>query len=215
MKKILSVILAILCCCVSVFACFDKDPDSALGNDVTTVTGGNGSIIDIPHSRLPDFDSDDWLDQFIPPAEAEKFTKIVPAGVIQTAFPFTLNLAFSGFIDESGEQVTSKITRLTLYYYSKSGSWMVLEDIRNPQYEIVSEAEKSRALFGRHTIPSPMGYSAGEYIPVVMYFETSGGQYRSFDLNAFLAYRKYLGAPNFAPGANVLAILVIDNSKPY
>ena len=216
MKRIFSIALtALLFAGAVVFACFDSDPDSLLGNNTSTITGGNGSTVDITYNRLPGFDPDDWISVIPPVDEQNKLTHIVPAAVIQTAFPFTLNIAFSGFIDERGQQVTDEIGRLTLYYYSVSGEWMVLKDIENPAYEIVSEAGKSRALFGRHTIPSPMGYSAGQYIPVVFVFQTKSGRYISFDLNAFLSRRKYLGAPNYAAGANVLAVLVRDNTKPY
>ena len=217
MKRLFTIALtALLFAGAVVFACFDSDPDSLLGNDTSTITGGNGSTVDITHGRLPGFDVGGWLDQWEEyQNEQEKLTKIKPAAAVLTAFPFTLNLAFSGFIDEVGQQVTEEIGRLTLYYYSKSGEWMVLKDIEKPAYEIVSEAGKSRALFGRHTIPTPMGYSAGEYIPVVFYFQTKSGRYSSFPLGQFLNRRRYLGAPNFAEGANVLAVIVRDNTKPY
>lgn len=217
MKRILTFALAALfCAAVAVYACFDSDPDSLLDNDTTTITGGNGSTVGIATPILPGWNPDEWLDKWEEyQNEQEKLTKIKPSAATQTAFPFTLNLAFSGFIDEVGQQVTEEISRLTLYYYSKSGEWMVLKDIENPAYEIVSEAGKSRALFGRHTIPSPMGYTAGEYIPVVFYFRTKSGRYSSFNLGQFMNYRRYLGAPNFAEGANVFAVIVRDNTKPY
>ena len=53
---------------------------------------------------------------------------------------------------------------------------------------------------------------AGEYIPVVIYFENSAGQ-SSFDLDTFLSYRQHLGAPNYA-GAQVIAIVVTGNARP-
>ncbi|MBS1452222.1 MAG: hypothetical protein HP002_02440 [Lentisphaeria bacterium] len=217
MRRIFAIALtALLFAGAVVLACFDSDPDSLLGNDTTTITGENGSSFDVAYPIIPGFNPDEWLDQWEEyQNEQEKLTKIVPVAAIQTAFPFTLNIAFSGFLDEQGQQVTEKIGRLTLYYYSKSGEWMVLKTIENPEYEIVSTAGKSRALFGRHTIPSPMGYSSGQYIPIVFHFQTKSGRYSSFNLNEFWGRRQHLGAPNFAQGANVLAIIVRDNTKPY
>ena len=216
MKRIFfAALTALLCAGAAVFACFDSDPDSLLGNGTTTITGGGGSSLDIEYAIRPGFDPDDWIHQLPPVDDPNKLTRVQPVSAIKTAFPFTLNLAFSGFIDEQGRQVTEKIGRLTLFYYSKSGEWMILKTIQNPEYEVVSSAGKSRALFGRYTIPSPMGYSAGDFIPVVFYFETASGRYRSFDLNEMMQRRQYLGAPNFAAGASVLAIVVNDNTKPY
>lgn len=215
MRRILTIgLIALLFVGAVVFACFDSDPDSLLGNDMSIVTGKHGSYLEIPHFTWPDREK--WLEQWKAwKTEQEKMTTIKPADALQTAFPFTLNISFSGFLDDRGQQVTEEIVRLTLFYYSKSGEWMILKDIKDPAYEIVSEGGKSRALFGRHTIPTPMGYNEGEYIPVVFYFQTKSGNYNSFSLNDFLDKRKNLGAPNYAEGANVLAIIVCDNSKPY
>ncbi len=211
--KLISLLAVILLGAAAVFACFDSDPNSLLGNDSTTVTGGGGSAVDISYTK-DSWDSQGWLAQFLGWKDfVEKLTVIKPEAVIRASFPFTLNLSFSGFINDDGTQDTGKITRLALYYYSKSGEWMVLQDIQNPQYSIVSDAESTRALFGRHTVASPLGYAEGEYIPVVFYFKTM--THESFNLTDFLTYRKYLGAPNFAEGANVLALMVKDNRNPY
>ena len=216
MKKLFTFALAALfAAALAVYACFDTDPDSLLGNDTVTIFGSHGSSLDIGFVVIPGFNPDDWVGQIPPVSEQNKLIHVKPVSAIETAFPFTLNIAFSGFLDEQGRQVDEEIGRLTLYYYSKSGEWMVLRDIVNPEYEIVSDAEKTRALFGRHTIPSPMGYAAGEYIPIVFYFETVSGSYSSFDLDEMMSRRKYLGAPNFATGANVIAVVVRDNTKPY
>ncbi len=215
MKKFLTFALALLfAAALAVYACFDSDPDSLLGNSTTTITGGNGSSIDVGYVELPGFNSGEWLEKFPDVNEQNKLRHVKPVSAIETAFPFTLNLAFSGFLDEQGRQVDEAIGRMTLFYYSKSGGWMILRDIVSPQYEVVSDAEKTRALFGRQTIPSPLGYADGDYIPVVFYFETASGNYASFDLDEMMSRREFLGAVNFAPGANVLAIVVRDNTRP-
>ena len=96
---------------------------------------------------------------------------------------------------------------MTLFYYAKGGGWTTLADIQNPGFVAIDE--KARPLFGRNTIPNRL---AGEYIPLVVYFENSAGQ-SSFDLDTFLSYRQHLGAPNYA-GAQVVAIVVTGNARP-
>ena len=212
MLKIKNLLLSIvMSSALGALACFDSNPDSVLEFENTTLVGGGGSMIEIPHQPSPGFDAESWLSQFQPPAESEKLTKIEPAAAIRAATPYTLNLTFSGFIDAQGGTSGETITRMTLFYYAKGGGWTILADIQNPGFVAIDE--KARPLFGRNTIPNRLGYSAGEYIPVVIYFENSAGQ-SSFDLDTFLSYRQYLGAPNYVTGAQVVAIVVTGNARP-
>lgn len=213
MKKFFLGLVVLFMAALGVLACFDSDPDSLLENDTTIIYGGGGSTIDV-YTRVPvGFIEGDFLKTFLlPSAMEEKLQTIVPAGAMKTAFPLTLRVSFSGFVDAQGEQVTEPVTRMCLLYYATSGQWTVLKEVVSPEYEVVSTADQPRALFGRYSIPSPLGYADGEFIPVLLYFETEN--YASFDLDELLALKNYPGAPNFVAGANVLAVVVMDNSKP-
>lgn len=193
-------------------ACFDVNPGQIIMPHRITIVGTSGSIVEVQHQQSPGFSASDWLSQFTPPAEDERLTKIVPTAVIRTATPFTLNISFSGFLSSQGEQADEEVTRATIFYYAKGGGWTILRDIKNPGFVVIDD-EKPRPLFGKNTIPNQLGYTAGEYIPVVVYFENSAGQ-SSFNLNTFLSYRRYLGAPNFTSGVQVLAIVVSGNTRP-
>ena len=214
-RKFCIIILTVLISC-ALWAGFLLDPDSLLGNDTVTITGSGGSTVDVGFSPSPGFSGNNFVSGLPNVDETNKLTTIKPVTAIQSAFPFTPRVAFSGFLHEDGQPVLEKISRLTLFYYDRSGGWMILRDIVDPEYEVISADGdgKLRALFGNDAVPSPLGYDAGDYIPLLFYFESESGNYASFDLETFLSLRQYRGAPNYAPGANVLALVVKKNSKP-
>lgn len=198
MKKFLSIAFGLICCAAAVLACFDDDPFSNLSNHGTTITGGGGSNtgINLPGDLFPveKFPDEDRNNSY--------------AMVIETAFPCTLSVNFSGFIDADGNEVTEPIIRMCVLYFSTAGKWVILKDIRNPQYRIVSTADEKLALFGRHTIPSPMGYAKGRIIPIMLYF--SSANYSNFDLSAVLKSPLKTPLPNTAIG-----LVSTDNIKPF
>ena len=214
MKKILLSVLGLLLCGAAVWACFDDDPFSDLSKPEVTVSGGDGSTSDVTTEGgttarddngnfspvNPDFPD---LPDLKPEEQTRKY-----ADILVSAFPLTLNVAFSGFIDPDGKQCNQPITRLCLLYFSTAGKWIILKDIRNPKYQVVSDAEGKRALFGKHTIPSAMGYPRGDVMPVMLYFE--GHNHQSFNLNAVLTSADKVPFDNMAIG-----IRPTDNIRPY
>ena len=198
MKKICAILtVALLFVAAVVFACFDDDPFSNLNNVATTVVGGHGSATDV------EFPGDQYLHP-LPPAESLNSY----ANVVETSFPLTLEVAFSGFVDEQGEQVTEPITRMCVLYYSTAGQWTILHDIRNPKYTVIYPADERRALFGRYTIQSSLGFSPGQYISVMLYFATAN--YENFDLDTVLASSAKTPIPSTA-----IALVPTGNIKPY
>lgn len=197
MKKMLLTVF--MFCCFMAFACFDSDPDSYVGQETVTITGENGSIVSIQTGANMVLHPISWKDQ-------------QPAAVtIPTGFPYTLNVNFSGFINQKGEKYNT-VTYMAVYYYDQKNGWTLLKEIANPKFTVVDESGKLRALFGRHTLPSSLGYSKGQHIPVVIYFK--GGDYSSFSLDVFLRLRRKISAASIA-GAQVLAYQVEDNIIPY
>lgn len=184
MKTFLVCTFALLIAGFHLFACFLEDPMSNTANPSVTITGGNGSSADVTvpggnHSGTVivnpgwQVDPDDPRDDYS------------YALTVDAAFPLTLNVSFSGFLDEAGEQVDEPITRMCLLYFSTAGRWTILTDIKNPPFTVVGDAENKRALFGRHTIPSSLGYSVGEGMPILLYFRTEN--YENFSLDTVLS----------------------------
>ena len=170
-------------------ACFDNDPGSNTGNPSTTISGDHGATVDVilPGASLPDDVSikqpSTWPTQEMPADDPRKDYQY--ALTLRAAFPLTLNVSFSGFLNADGNEVAEPVTRMCVLYFSTSGKWTILKDIKNPQYTVLGDAEKQRALFGKHTIASPLGYNAGESLPVMLYFRTAN--YESFNLTSVLA----------------------------
>ena len=184
MKPDWKYMLALFVAIGSVFACFVEDPTSSTSNPSVTITGGSGSSSDVTipggnHSGTVVVNPGWQIDPGDPRDEYSY------ALTVDTAFPLTLNVSFSGFLDDSDEQVEEPITRMCLLYFSTAGRWTILTDIRNPSFTVVGDAENKRALFGRHTIPSSLGYSVGEGMPVLLYFRTQN--YENFNLEEVLA----------------------------
>ena len=109
-KYMLACVAALFVAIGSVFACFVEDPTSSTSNPSASIVGGDGSSSDITipggnHSGEiivnPGWqvDPDDPRDDFS------------YALTVDAAFPLTLNVSFSGFLDEAGEQVDEPITR--------------------------------------------------------------------------------------------------------
>ncbi len=201
MKKFLTLLLT-LCATITLLACFNSDPNSRLHNERQTITGGNGMLLGV-----------------LSPAWAERLAwlsgqlggELEPAAVINASFPLTLNVAFEGFVSDDGSCDTD-IVQLAIYYYDKTAGWTCLKNIVNPKYSVV--CNDARPLWGRHTFTGSLGYKVGEYIPVVLYFRSRSGA-ESFNLESFLSKREFRGAPAFAEGASVLALLIKDNAIAY
>ncbi|MBE6367911.1 MAG: hypothetical protein E7052_08415 [Lentisphaerae bacterium] len=176
----------------SVFACFNSDPSSNLINNSIPIVGNNGSILVIKFSGWSLID--DIMDML---EEADVFLGV--------SFPYTLNIAFSGFINDDGTPDV-EVNRLILFYYSKNGEWTILRDVKNPSFTVVNDS--AMALWGHHSIPSSLGYKKGNMILIVPYFATK--QNESFDLSAFLANKKsILAAKNV--NAPRIGLIVQDN----
>ncbi len=214
MKKCFIAAAALLLCAATVWACFNEDPASDLSKPEVTISGGDGSSSDItveggtmerdPSGLFPPSvpEYPDLPD--LPPNEQSRGY----AAMVITSFPLTLNVAFSGFLESNGTPCTGKITRLCLLYYSTAGRWTILRDIRNPQYEVVGSADRKRALFGKYTIPSAMGYAPGDVMPVLLYFE--GHNHSSFHLPGLLRSTEKVPFDNM-----VLGFRPIKNIRPY
>ena len=179
MKKIFFLILAFLTLAMtSAWACFNSDPSSILNNTPVVIAGTDGSMIEI---EMPGWDFEFEI----------KFPTLQIAASAMISFPYTLNMAFSGFINDDGSE-DRNIKRLILFYYSTNNEWTVLRDIKNPSFSVVNDSRK--AIFGRHCIPGTLGFSGqNNAILLVLYFETDN--HESFDLANFLANKKLLEAP--------------------
>lgn len=193
-------------------ACFDNDPGSNTGNPSVTISGEHGETVDITFPGIvmpPDIIVNPpitWPTPVFPDDDPRKDYQY--ALRLKAAFPLTLNVSFSGFLDSEGEQVTEPITRMCLLYFSTAGKWTILKDIKNPQYTVIGDADNKRALFGRHTIASPLGYNTGESLPVLLYFRTAS--YENFSLTSVLA-SDYSKPINNA----VICIVPSGNAVPF
>lgn len=204
--KMMSIIFAaVFFAAATCLACFDEDPGSNTGNPATTIPGEHGSSTDttiggnswgstiITHPSWPEDD----------PNENNEY-----ALAVECSFPVTLNVSFSGFLDDGGEQVTEPITRMCLLYFSTAGKWIILKDIRNPQFTVVTDADGQRALFGKHTLTSSLGYTAGQTLPILLYFRTEN--YENFSLDDVLASSTPKPLNN-----TVIAIIPKNNATPF
>ena len=183
------------------WACFATDPTSGTGNPATTITGGGGSTTDVViPGHIWDQNTDARWDI---PDNGNEY-----ALTIRAAFPITLNVSFSGFVNDSGDEVTEPITRMCVLYFSTSGKWIILKDIKNPAYTVIGTAENKRALFGKHTIPSALGYASGEAMPVLLYFKSAN--YENFSLDEVLA------SNNPKPlNSSVICLVPSGNNTPF
>ena len=185
-------------------ACFDEDPGSNTGNPSTTISGASGSTTDTTiggssWGSIP-IEHPSW------PADPNENNEYALA--VECSFPMTLNVSFSGFLDDGGEQVTEPITRMCLLYFSTAGKWIILKDIRNPQFTVVTDADGQRALFGKHTLTSSLGYTAGQTLPILLYFRTEN--YENFSLDDVLASSTPKPLNN-----TVIAIIPKNNATPF
>ena len=190
--KILAGLAALFVMSGTCWACFGSDPTSGTGNPATTITGGGGSTTDVV---IPGQIREDPFYGWDIPDNGNEY-----ALTISAAFPLTLNVSFSGFVDDSGNEVTEPITRMCVLYFSTSGKWIILKDIKNPAYK--------RALFGKHTIPSALGYASGEAMPVLLYFKSAN--YENFSLDEVLA------SNNPKPlNSSVICLVPSGNNTPF
>ena len=198
--KILAGLAALFVMSGACWACFSSDPTSGTGNPATTIPGGGGSTTDV---IIPGQIREDPFYGWDIPDNGNEY-----ALTISAAFPLTLNVSFSGFVDDSGNEVTEPISRMCVLYFSTSGKWIILKDIKNPAYTVIGTAENKRALFGKHTIPSALGYASGEAMPVLLYFKSEN--YENFSLDDVLA------SNNPKPLDNAVICLVPSgNSTPF
>lgn len=215
-KKIAFIVCGFLLSASICFACFDDDPDSGLWDVPVVIEGEDGSTTDIDYvgnvtvfeDPSSDPDPDPLPFPFPFPFPDVEETGNSYATIIQASFPITLQLSFSGFLSSSGTQVSEPITRMCILYFSRDKRWIIYKEIRNPQFEVISSnAEELRALFGKHTIPHSLGYSEGEALPILIYFESEN--HSSFNLNMVL------GSKNPKPiDKQVIAIVVKNNKIP-
>lgn len=198
--KILAGLAALFVMSGTCWACFGSDPTSGTGNPATTITGGGGSITDV---IIPGQIREDPFYGWDIPDNGNEY-----ALTISAAFPLTLNVSFSGFVDNSGNEVTEPITRMCVLYFSTGGKWIILKDIKNPAYTVIGTAENKRALFGKHTIPSALGYASGEAMPVLLYFKSAN--YENFSLDEVLA------SNNPKPlNSSVICLVPSGNNTPF
>ena len=175
------------------WACFNSDPSSNLDNKAVVVGGTGGSIyyVDMPGwsylQKLPVFKAD---------------------VAMNASFPFTLKLAFSGFINDDGTP-DNDIKRMILFYFSFDG-WTVLRDIKNPSFDVTGDVPK--AIFGHHCIPNSLGYPDGSTIMIAVYLATDNNA--SFDLAEFLNNKTSLSAANEC-GALTIGLVVKNNKIAY
>ena len=198
--KILAGLAALFVMSGTCWACFGSDPTSGTGNPATTITGGGGSTTDV---IIPGQIREDPFYGWDIPDNGNEY-----ALTISAAFPLTLNVSFSGFVDDSGNEVTEPITRMCVLLFSTSGKWIILKDIKTPAYTVIGTAENKRALFGKHTIPSALGYASGEAMPVLLYFKSAN--YENFSLDEVLA------SNNPKPlNSSVICLVPSGNSTPF
>lgn len=200
--KFLIILFSLILVRFNSLACFNSEPTHI--RFVFTLFGNHGSAVNYENQQ-PNAIPEGWLDRQESPTVDTELTVIKPRAVIAASFPFTLNLAFSGFINDDGSE-DIVIKKMCLLYYDKTVGWVIIKEFNNPQFQVASN--DISALFGKQVIPGSLGYSPGEYIPVVMYFQTERNS--SFNLSKFLSYRKYRGAPNLV-AADVIALYVVNN----
>lgn len=193
------------------FACFNEDPESNTGNSPVTIQGEDGAQTDVSvdggtFERLhpwPPAPSPD------PPAPLPwPYPDLEFASTLECSFPMTLSIGFSGFLTASGEQVTEPVTRMCLLYFSTAGEWTVLKDIRNPQFTVVTDADDRKALFGKHTLKSSLGYGVGQILPVMLYFSTEN--YENFPLEFVLQSKEAVPLNKM-----VIGFIPMNNTTPF
>lgn len=198
--KILAGLAALFVMSGTCWACFGSDPTSGTGNPATAIIGGGGSIMEVV---IPGQIREDPFYGWDIPDNGNEY-----ALTISAAFPLTLNVSFSGFVDDRGNEVTEPITRMCVLLFSTSGKWIILKDIKTPAYTVIGTAENKRALFGKHTIPSALGYASGEAMPVLLYFKSAN--YENFSLDEVLA------SNNPKPlNSSVICLVPSGNSTPF
>ena len=192
-------------------ACMLDDPLSVLGNKRTvSSTGDNGAVttVTVEDVRtgvvLPD------MSPFLVFLR-EAMRAYITSRTVAVSFPLTLQVSFSGFTDLAGNPIDEPVTRLSLYIWDRKGEWVLLRDIRNPQYAVADAGGAERALFGMHTIPHSMGYEPGEVIPVVIYFASEN--HETFPLATFLENRRRRDAAALA-GTDPFFLVWTGNTTP-
>ena len=204
LKMILATLVAVIVATATCFACFDSDPGSNTDNPTNTIPGDNGSDVDVTiggGSAWSEIEVDH-------PGWGDIQDEFEYAMKVECSFPVTLNLSFSGFLNSSGQPVKAPVTRMCLLYFSTAGKWIILKDIQNPKFAVVTDAEGQRALFGKHTLTSPLGYTAGQTLPIMLYFRSAN--YENFSLDEVLAS----SSPR-PINHSVIAIIPKNNATPF
>lgn len=201
-KKITFIFCGFLLSATICLACFDDDPDSGLWDAPEVIEGEDGSTIDvnIGGGNITHFEGTG-------PWEDVEGTENSYATTIEASFPLSLQLSFSGFLNYWGSHVSEPITRMCILYFSKDKRWIIYKEIRNPKFKVIYEDDELRALFGKYAISHPLGYSEGEPLPILIYFESE--HYKSFTLDSVL------DSKNPKPiDKQVIAIIVKNNTTP-
>ena len=205
-KTILALLLTTFFAAGVSFACFVSDPSSNTNNPTTTIIGENGSSTGTTigggsTSTGGNVWYPGWGDD---PEDSYEY-----ALSVETSFPVTLNINFSKFLDENGEEVSEPVTRMCILYFSPEGKWIIYKEIKNPEFTVISDdVEDERALFGKHTITSSLGYKNGETLPILLYYRTEN--YENFNLSEILSSKSPKPLNN-----TVIALVVKDNSTPF
>lgn len=185
--------------CLSVSACFFSTPGAYVG--VTQVTHGGGSgggtWVEKVYLEEPPMEPD-------PFAGLKAFLEALYNIILQGAqsFPMTFNTEFTGFADGS------RVTRACLLYLNREGYWVILQDIKNPSWEVVSNTGQGRALFGKMSVPSSCGYHFGEVLALRTYYKSATQE--TFNLNQALKTK----VTDLSALENVIFIFVRDNTTP-
>ena len=223
MKKLMAFMAAFFVFAGILWACFEDDPTSGIGTQEVTIEGNNGSSVKMEFGwNAGNLNKDTGKLTIIKPnpsggdptteevsgsfTEEELTSENNYAAVSYTAFPVTLFLSYSGFLADDGTAIPfSYLTRMCLLYFSTAGKWVILKEYKNIDVKIDDDA---KALFGKYTIQSSLGYKSGEIMPVLVYYQW--GSYSNFDLDAVLASNKKLPLNN-----QVIGFYVRNNTKPY
>lgn len=198
MKKILFLFLFVLS--FSIIACYVEDPANHLQINAVAVNINNAEIV-----------------YYFPYTKNEVLGNEIGNGTwngkqfplnFKSAFPITINLQFLGF--ENNE----KATRACLLYLNKQGRWQIIKDIKNPRWKIETNDGYAKSLFGSQVIKNSAGYSDGEIMFIITYFETENSS--THDLNTLLNTQETTATLTESRLQNLgaIAIGVISNRKP-
>lgn len=191
MKKSI-LILTLLTAALGLLACFMDDPKSYFGTSDQQTGGGDGGGVWVETIRYPFNAGNTGL-----------WNGISMGTDTSQSFPMTFYSEFTGFADGS------RITRACLLYLSKQGYWVILKDIKNPEWKVDSNTGDARSIFGKMSLPGSFGYQPGEILIVRTYYKSVTGK-ETFNLEYTLK-EKVLWPQSLT---NVVKIYVNANTTP-